>query len=203
VEPARRAVTDLALADRCVSGDRAAQRELFQREKRRVHATLYRVLGSNNEMEDLVQDAFIEVFKSLARFRGEAQLATWIDRITVRVAYAHLTRRRLRAARLESVPEMPAHDASAEQRVAMRQAARRLYEVLDRLDVKLRLAFTLHAFDGRPLAEVAELMGASVMATKTRVWRARRVVEKQARRDPHLAEFLQGTEPEGTDNEEA
>jgi DNA-directed RNA polymerase specialized sigma24 family protein len=75
--------------------------------------------------------------------------------------------------------------------------------VLDRLDVKLRLAFTLHALDGRPLAQVAELMGASVMATKTRVWRARRVVEKQARRDPHLAEFLQGTEPEGTGDEEA
>jgi RNA polymerase sigma-70 factor, ECF subfamily len=199
VEPAFRAVTDLALADRCVSGDRAAQRELFQREKRRVHATLFRVLGSNGEMEDLLQEAFFEVFKSLARFRGEARLSTWIDRITVRVAYGHLTRRRPRAARLESVPEMPAHDPSAEQRVAMRQAARRLYEVLDHLDAKLRLAFTLHALDGRPLAEVAELMGASLMATKTRVWRARRVVEKYARKDPHLAEFL----AEGADDEEA
>jgi RNA polymerase sigma-70 factor, ECF subfamily len=198
-EPALRAVTDLALADRCVSGDRAAQRELFQREKRRVHATLYRVLGSNNEMEDLMQEAFIEVFKSLARFRGEARLSTWIDRITVRVAWAYLTRKRPRAARLESVPELPAHDPSAEQRVVMRQAARRMYEVLDRLDAKLRLAFTLHVLDGRPLVEVAELMAASVVATKTRVWRARRAVEKRARRDPHLAEFLR----EGADDEEA
>ena len=196
-EPAFRAVADLVLADRCLSGDREAQRELFQREKRRVHATLYRVLGSNSEMEDLVQESFIEVFRSLAGFRGEAQLSTWIDRITVRVAWAHLTRRRVRPVRLEVVPDMPAGDPSAEQRAALRQAARRMYEILDRLDAKLRLAFTLHVLDGRSLAEVAELMDASLVATKTRVWRARRIVEKRARVDSLLAEFLsQGADDE-------
>src|SRR5581483_8238996 len=153
---------DLALADRCVGGDRAAQRALFQREKRRVHATLYRVLGSNADMEDLVQEAFVEVFRSLKSFRGDAQLSTWIDRITARVAYAYLTRKRARPARLEAVPEIPAGDASAEQRALLREAARRLYEVLDRLDAKLRIAFSLHAIDGRPLEEVARAMDASL-----------------------------------------
>src|SRR5262245_38006729 len=93
---------DLRLADRCVSGDRAAQRELFHREKRRVHGILYRVLGSNTDMEDLVQEAFIEVFRSLERFRGEALLSTWIDRITVRVAYAYLSQRRMPTTRLQA-----------------------------------------------------------------------------------------------------
>jgi RNA polymerase sigma-70 factor (ECF subfamily) len=125
--PALKTVGDLALVDRCVSGDRSAQRELFQQQKRRVHATLFRVLGANAEMEDLIQESFIEVFKSLRSYRGEAQLATWIDRIAVRVAFAWLTRRRSRAVRLEAVPEIPAGDASAEQRAALRQAARRMY----------------------------------------------------------------------------
>src|SRR4051794_31501992 len=129
-EAALRAPDDLRLAGRCVQGDRAAQRELFHREKRRVHATLDRVLGTNAEMEDLVQDAFIEVFKSLGNFRGEAQLSTWIDRVTVRVAYAYLTRKKTRPARLEAMPEMPSHDPNAEQRALMREAARRMYEVL-------------------------------------------------------------------------
>ena len=189
-EAALRAPEDLQLAGRCVSGDRSAQRELFQREKRRVHATLYRVLGSNTEMEDLLQETFIEVFKSLGNFRGEAQLSTWIDRISVRVAYAHLTRNRIRPARLESVPELPANDPTAEQRALLREAARRMYEVLDKLDARMRLAFTLHVIDGRPMNEVAELMSASLVATKTRVWRARRAIDKRARRDPLLAGFL-------------
>jgi len=186
-----KAPDDLALAARCARGDRAAQRELFHREKRRVHATLYRVLGSNSDMEDLAQDAFVEVFRSLGSFRGEAQLSTWIDRITVRVAWAWLSRRPPRAARLEAVPEIPAGDPTAEQRAQLRQAARRLYEVLDRLDPKLRIAFTLYVIDGRPLADVAELMSASLVATKTRVWRARRQVEKRAQKDPLLRSFLE------------
>lgn len=196
-----RAPNDLALAERCASGDRVAQRELFQREKRRIHATLYRVLGSNTEMEDLMQEAFIEVFRSIDRFRGEAQLSTWIDRITVRVAYAHLGRRRVRPARLEAVPEPAISDPSAERRMVLRETAHRLYELLDRLEPKMRIAFSLHAIDGRPLKEIAELMSASLVATKTRVWRARRAIDKRAHQDALLLEFLGQPPTQGNDDE--
>lgn len=185
-----RAPEDLALAGRCASGDRAAQRRLFSDQKRRVHTTLYRVLGSNREIEDLVQEAFIEIFKSLTRFRGEAQLSTWVDRITARVAYRHLSRKRPGHVHLEAVPEMASDDPSAERRAIARDAARRIYQVLDRLDPKYRIPFALHVIDGRPLREVAEITEASLVATKSRVWRARREVFKRAKRDPTLAAFL-------------
>ncbi len=67
---------DLGLAGRCAAGDRAAQNQLFQDYRLRVHATLYRILGSNRDMEDLVQDAFLQVFQSISSFRGEAKLGT-------------------------------------------------------------------------------------------------------------------------------
>jgi RNA polymerase sigma-70 factor (ECF subfamily) len=188
---------DLELASRCARGDRGAQRELFRREKRRVHATLFRVLGANVDIEDLMQDAWVELFRSLVGFRGEAKLSTWIDRITVRVAYAYLSRRPPRAARLEAVPEIAAGDPSAEQRAQLRQAAQRLYAVLDRIEPNQRIAFSLHVIDGRPLAAVAEQMSASLVTTKLRVWRARRQIEARARRDPLLAEFLGDSAGEG------
>jgi RNA polymerase sigma-70 factor (ECF subfamily) len=190
-----RAPDDLVLAARCVSGERAAQRALFDRERRRVHAALYRILGSNAPMDDLVQEAFLEIFRSLRGYRGEASLGTWIDRCTVRVAYAHLTRKRPKVTQLELLPEIPSHDASAEQRVLAREAARRLYAELDRIEPVPRLAFTLHAIDGRSLAEVATLMDATLAATKVRVWRARQALEKRARKDPLLASFLDEGEP--------
>ena len=99
-----------------------AQRDLFQREKRRVHATLYRILGSNADMDDLVQEAFLEIFRALRGFRGEASLGTWIDRITVRVAYAHIARRKAALPSLAVVPDVPAGDASAEERAMGREA---------------------------------------------------------------------------------
>jgi RNA polymerase sigma-70 factor (ECF subfamily) len=189
--PVVRAPDDLGLAKRCVAGDRAAQRTLFERERRRVHAALYRILGTNVHIEDLVQESFLEIFRSLKNFRGEASLGTWVDRCTVRVAYAHLTRKKPRAAQLELVPEIPAGDATAEQRAMMREAARHLYAELDRIEPTHRLAFALHAIDGRSLEEVAQIMEATLVATKARVWRARQALEKRARRDPLLASFLE------------
>jgi RNA polymerase sigma-70 factor (ECF subfamily) len=180
---------DLDLAARCVSGDRLAVRELLQRERFRVHATLFRILGSNAHMDDLLQDVFLEVFRSLHTFRGEASLRTWIDRCTVRVAYAQFSRRPPMA-QLECVSEIPTAGPTSEERVMLREALRRLYAELDRLHPAQRVAFALHAIEGRPLDEVAGLMGASMVATKTRIWRARHALERRARKDPLLAEFL-------------
>ena len=181
---------DLALARRCAAGDVAGQRQLFRSYRGQVHRALYRILGSNRDMEDLVQDVFIEVFRSLERFRGEAKLSTWIGRITTRVAFAAIGRRKPAAASLDAVPEPDAGAPDAREVMAMRQAAGRLYAALDRVEPAQRIAFALHVIEGLPLREVAELTESSLVATKSRVWRARRELERRARRDPLLAGFL-------------
>jgi RNA polymerase sigma-70 factor (ECF subfamily) len=187
-------ITDEAARDlvrRCVEGDRAAQTRLFREEVRRVHGLLYRVLGPAGPHEDLVQETFLRVFRSLPQFRGEAQLSTWIGGIALNVAYGHLRATPPPAVRLELVPDTRADGPEAEQQVAARQGLRRVYQILDRMEPRLRIAFTLHAIDGRPLREVAELMAASLVATKARVWRARRELDRRARRDPLLRSCLE------------
>ncbi len=192
VSPATPALAedDLALARRCAEGDSSAQRQLFREQRLRVHRTLYRILGSNREMEDLVQEVFIEVFRSLDRFRGDAKLATWIARISSRVAMAHIGRRKPPSQSLDSVPEVAAREPSAEQVAVVREAAERLYRALDRVEAVQRIAFALHVIEGLPLREVADVMEASLVATKSRVWRARRELERRASKDPLLAGFL-------------
>lgn len=186
----QRAASDLELARRCCAGEHAAQRDLFHREKRRVHATLYRVLGANVDMEDLIQDAFLEIFKALPGFRGEASLGSWIDRVTVRIAYAHIARRRPAPVSLSIVPDVRAPEAGAEERAMGREAARRLYAALDRLEPRQRIAYALNVIDGRSIADVAKAMDATTVLTKVRVWRARKAIEAQARRDPLLKGFV-------------
>ena len=158
-----------------------------------MNATLYRVLGSDRESEDLVQDAFVEVFRSLPSFRGEARLSTWIDRIACRTAFQHLARRRPATVQLEVVAghaELTEPAESPERRVQAREGLRRLYEVLAGLGTETRLSLTLHLLDGRPIAEVAELTGSSQVATRVRIWRGRRALEKAAAQDPVLAGYL-------------
>ncbi len=179
------------LAERCASGDREAQRSLFREQRDRVHRTLYRIMGSNRHMEDLAQDAFLEVFRCIGSFRGESSLATWVDTVAARVAYRHLSERHRRPVHLEVVAAVPADEPGADRRAHAREAARRLYAILDRLDPKYRIAYALHVIDGRPMAEVARVTRVSLVAAKNRVSRARRMVEERARRDPWLLGFLE------------
>jgi RNA polymerase sigma-70 factor (ECF subfamily) len=192
-----RAVEDAQrdLVRRCGNGERAAQTQLFRQEVRRVHGLLHRVLGPNGAVEDLIQETFIRVFRALPQFRGDSQLSTWIGGIALNVAYGHLRSTPAPAVRLELVPDPRSDQADAEQQLAARDGLRRVYQILDRMEPRQRIAFTLHVVDGRPLREVAELMSASLVATKTRVWRARHQLAKRARLDPFLQSFIDAALP--------
>ncbi|HUS29126.1 MAG TPA: RNA polymerase sigma factor [Kofleriaceae bacterium] len=186
-------VEDVLLVDRCLTGEPAATRELFRKHRGRVHASLYRVLGSNRDMDDLLQEAFIQVFQSLRGWRAEASLSTWIDRVAVRCAYRYLSQkgRRIVTEEMGDDDATPGGEGASPSRQMARDGVKRLYAVLDELGAASRLAFTLHEIDGRPMAEVAKLVGSSVTATKLRVWRARKKVEEAAAADPILSEFVQ------------
>lgn len=182
---------DLALAQRASEGDRSAQRELFQRLKTCVHHTLFRILGNNRDLEDLLQDAFLEIFRALPSFRGDSTLTRWSQTIATRTAYLSIERRKPTAVDLEVVEEeIVDKDPDAHRVAAARHAAKRLYVALEKIDAKMRIAFALAVIDGLPLAEVAELTESSLVATKTRVWRARRELMSRAKKDPVLASYL-------------
>ncbi len=182
---------DLALAQRATEGDRAAQRELFQRLKNAVHHTLFRILGANRDIEDLIQDAFLEIFRALPSFRGDSSLARWSQTIATRTAYLSIQRRKPAPVDLEVVEEeIVDRDPDAHRVAQARQAAKRLYAALDRIDPKQRIAFALAVIDGLSLAEVAQLTESTVVAVKTRVWRARRDLMRRAQKDPVLRSYL-------------
>jgi RNA polymerase sigma-70 factor (ECF subfamily) len=199
VTPGARAVdldADRALAARCAAGDRGAQREVFARTKNAVHGVLFRILGSNRDMEDVAQDAFVSIFRSIHGFRGDSALTTWCCTIATRAAWAYLERRPPVTTHLELVPEPHDEAPDAARVYEARLATQRVYAVLDKLDPRLRITFALAVLDERPLADVAALTGASVVAVKTRLWRARRELAKRAAREPALAAYLGDIDPE-------
>jgi RNA polymerase sigma-70 factor (ECF subfamily) len=181
---------DLALVQRAADGDIAAQRAVFVAQRDGVHRTLFRIFGSNQEIEDLCQDAFVEIVRSLPAFRGESSLARWCQTIATRVAYAAIARRRPPPIDLSLVEdELPAADDVA-RTAQIRRAGRRLYAALEHLEPKQRIAFALAVIDERSLAEVAVLTESTRVAVKTRVWRARRALQRRAAADPVLRQYL-------------
>lgn len=186
-----------ALLERARHQDGAAIQTLFRAHLESVHRLVYRIVGPLPEVEDLVQTVFIEAFRSLADFRGDALFSTWLARITVRVTLRAIKRRPPRAipweARLEVGPEPGLEPPSAERRVAARESLAQLDGLLAELRPKPRAAFVLHVLEGYPVEEVAAILGASTAAVKVRVHDARRYIERRLLRDPRLCDLLAGT----------
>ena len=181
----------------CVAGDETAQRLLFRREYARVHATVFRILGPSRDQDDLVQETFIAAFRGLARFRGESRLATWIDRIAVRLVFEHIRARGRTPVPLGVIDDDVIAQAPAaapgfaiDAQAHARDGLRRLYAALAELSPEQRTAFALYAIDGRSIADVAKLTGVTSVTAKLRIWRARRELLARAAADPVLKEQL-------------
>jgi RNA polymerase sigma-70 factor, ECF subfamily len=183
---------DPALVAGCRAQDPASLDRLFRLHVRYVERVIARLTGPTPDLEDLVQTTFIQAFGSVARYRGEASLRTWLTRIAVHVALHRLRAGVRRQLPLELIPddEEPRDPAPAPDReTENRQLARRLHTLLDRVAPKKRVAFLLYTVEERSIEEVAALTGASRAATKSRIWFARRELLALARANPELVEL--------------
>ena len=185
---------DGEVARRCAAGDRLAQEQVFRQLRTRVHRTLFRIMGSNRYLEDLLQDTFIEIFGSIRSFGGRSSLATWADTIAARVAFRHLSQRKRWPLHLQAIEDVSAEERDPESQRLAKEAMRRLYAILDRIEPQYRIAYTLHVLDDRPMKEVAAIAGCSTIAVKNRIWRARGMVRSRALREPLLAKYIREDE---------
>jgi RNA polymerase sigma-70 factor (ECF subfamily) len=186
---------ELDLVERCRRGDQQALRTVFLAHSAYLERLLARVVGPSLEVEDLLQSTFVAAIQAFPRFRGEAQVRTWLARIAVRTAQERLRsaahRRRADLPDLERRADGDGRPMQAEHDLDSRRRVERLYEHLSAIAVKKRVAFMLHVFEGHPLEEVAALTGASLAATKSRVFWARRELWKRAARDPLLKGLIE------------
>jgi len=175
--PTADAAEDARLVAAAERGDRSAFDRLYRRHLDSVYARLTRVIGPVSDRDDLVQQIFVDVYRALPRFRGEATFSTFLHRIVLNVAYEHLARRR--RGRTEPLDDrlleaLMAPAASPEQRAREREELRRIFALMDHLSPKRRAAFVLVAVECMSLDEAASLLDANPAAVKQRVLEARR-----------------------------
>jgi len=184
----------------CRRGDRRALSLVFTAHAPYLERLLGRVVGSRLEVEDLLQTTFVAAIHAFPRFRGEAQVRTWLARIAIRSAQERLRsaayRRRVDLPTFEDAADPAARDSQPpEVKIDTQRRLERLNVHLDAIGPKKRVAFVLHVFEGLPIEEVAALTGASVTASKSRIFWARRELMKRASRDPLLRDLVQEVAP--------
>ncbi|CAN5186243.1 hypothetical protein BH11MYX1_BH11MYX1_05410 [soil metagenome] len=167
---------------RAVVGNRRAFDELYRAHVGSAYRLLTRLVGPVPERDDLIQQVFLEAFRALPRFRGEAASKTWLHRIVVNHAYRHL--RRAKRVRFEEVSdELPAPDASPELATRRRQELAVAVGYLSALKPKKRIAYVLRVVEGLSLDEIGVLVGANAPAVGQRIKHAQRELAVMVDRD--------------------
>jgi RNA polymerase sigma-70 factor (ECF subfamily) len=180
------APTSEQLALRAGTGDRRAFDELYREHVAVAHRLLTRLVGPVPERDDLIQQVFIEAYKSLPRFRAESTFSTWLHRIVVRTAYRHL--RRQRPLTWGEVPdELAAPTLSPEHAARQQEQMQRALAYLSALKPKKRIAFVLRMVEGMSLEEIGALVGANPPAVGQRIKHAQRELSAMVERDRRRA----------------
>ena len=184
-----------ALVRRWREGDERAFADLFATYRNLVWGVLYHLMPNDPDLEDVVQQAFVEVFRSLSSFEGRSKLSSWIARVALHVGYHHLRRKRSRPPDYEAVSNIPetvddSPDADPETGARRAEIVHRVRAVLAGLPEKKRTVFILADLQGLPQEEVAEIVGVRIATVRTRLFYARREFYKKAAKDPILAEWV-------------
>ena len=165
---------DLLAAAR--GGDAAAFGRLVEQLQIRVFRFILRHVPRAAEAEDLTQDTFLEAYRKLGSFRGEAKFSTWVMGIAFNLARNHRSRApqyRYRMLAEDAAGDLPETAAGPYEQARAGDLAEATAEAMDTLGDELREALVLVAIDGLGYAEAAEIAGVPIGTVKTRVFRAR------------------------------
>ncbi len=162
------------------AGNAAAFEFLYQLHGRRVYALCLRMVGNPADAEDLMQEAFLQLFRKIGTFRGESAFSTWLHRMTVNVVLMRLRKKSLPTDSLEETLEPDAENSAPKRDVGAPDL--RLSGAVDRVNLErsieqlppgYRTVFVLHDVQGYEHNEIANIMGCSVGNSKSQLHKAR------------------------------
>jgi len=180
---------DAELVRRALARDAGAFRAIMRKHNRRLYRIARGVLRNNADAEDAVQDAYVSAFTSLASYRGESTVATWLSRIVLNEALGRLRRTRpsVELAVLELMQSkaeiiqfpLSTPNDDPERTMAQRQILQLVEQAADNLPKPFRLVFVTRVIEGMSVEETSELLGIKPETVKTRLHRARQLVRDQ------------------------
>ncbi|MHB8525635.1 MAG: RNA polymerase sigma factor [Candidatus Acidiferrales bacterium] len=161
-------------------GDAAAFERIYQLHNRRVYSLCLRMVGNTAEAEDLTQEAFLQLFRKIATFRGESAFSTWLHRLAVNVVLMRLRKKTGSETSLEEVTE-PDEETGGPRRdfggpdLGLSGSIDRvnLQRAIDQLPAGYKSVFVLHDVQGYEHNEIAEIMGCSIGNSKSQLHKAR------------------------------
>jgi RNA polymerase sigma-70 factor (ECF subfamily) len=165
---------------RAQKGDAEAFAVIFDAHKMRVYSLCFRMTNNTAEAEDLAQEAFMQIFRKLATFRGDSAFSTWLYRITVNTVLMHFRRKSLQRVSLdepyrnhENADTVRREYGSKDGRLENSLSRLALTQAISELPQGYRAIFLLHEVEGYQHREIAELLGCSAGTSKSQLHKAK------------------------------
>jgi RNA polymerase sigma-70 factor (ECF subfamily) len=177
---------------RAQGGDHHAFAQLYSLHKRRIYSLCLRMVGNTAEAEDLTQEAFLQLHRKIATFRGDSAFSTWLHRLAINVVLMHLRRKGLAVISLDEAMDPAPEEGPGR---SFGSPDLNLTGAIDRLALEravgdlpagYRLIFVLHDIEGYEHNEIASMLDCSIGNSKSQLHKARLKLRDALRASPGL-----------------
>lgn len=170
-------ISDQELVQAILNGDTERYAEVVERYQQLVSNICYKLAGNKIDVEEVVQTVFVELYFSLTRFRFQAQLTTYIYKLTLNTVTKTLNKNK-RYEQWDNKLDNNFCTPAIDDTMVKDERTRELYAAIDRLKYEQRVALMLHCFDDMSYKEVAEVMEVSLSKVETLIFRAKKNLKK-------------------------
>lgn len=183
------AQTDEELVSRCLNGDSSAFEEIVSKYKKLVYSVVYKMIPDREEVNDISQEVFIRIYKSLDKYNPEYKMSTWIVKITSNLCLDTLRKKKQDTVVLDEAIGVSSNADTPEEALIKNQRTQLIKNAIDELPQKYKILITLFHSNGLSYEEMTKVLNEPMSIIKNRLYRARLMLKEKldsARREEIL-----------------
>lgn len=170
--------TDYELVMECLEGNKDAFAELISRYKRLIYSVAYKFSRDNEEVNDMAQDAFIKIYKSLSKYDSQYKFSTWSVKVATNICLDHVRRKRVNSVSLDEIENFTGSNNSPEEHYLRKEHSQMLKTAIDELPEIYRVPIVMYHQKGMSYKEIADFLGKPMSIIKNRIFRARHALRE-------------------------
>ena len=172
-------VTDLQLVKMCLDGKQEAFSELVSRYKRLIYSVVYNMLKNKEEVNDVAQEVFIRIYKSLHKYNPDYKFSTWAVKITTNLCLDILRKKKIDAVSIDDAIGVSSDVDTPETKYIKKERSEKIREAIESLPEKYRMPIVLFHQHGLSYQEMTEVLKEPMTIIKNRLYRARLMLREK------------------------
>lgn len=169
------------LIERCVDGDQKAFFEIYKLYSKAMFNICYRIMGSQEAAEDVLQEAFVNAFQNIKSYQGKASFGAWLKKIVVNKAISYLRKQQLELVELDDRIDLQHEDTQDDIDLVLKVDLIR--DAIQKLPNGFRVVFSLYLLEGYDHKEISEILGISESTSKSQYNRAKKKLKEILREE--------------------